>query len=45
MTVGKDIAAGKSESFSGASIQFNNKSSSNQDGCKGATVNLAYNAS
>lgn len=45
MTVGKDIAAGKSESFSGASIQFNNKSGSNQDGCKGATVNLAYNAS
>jgi hypothetical protein len=44
MAIGKDVAAGASTSFSGATIQFNNKAS-NQDGCKGATVNLAYAAS
>ncbi|HET6741637.1 MAG TPA: hypothetical protein VFH76_21985 [Kribbella sp.] len=41
MTVGKDIAAGGTESFTGATLQFNNKAA-NQDGCKGATVNLSY---
>ena len=44
MLIGKDIAAGATESFSGATLQFNNKAT-NQDGCKGATVNLAYAAS
>lgn len=43
MTIGKDIAAGATVPFTGATIQFNNKAS-NQDGCKGATVNLAYAA-
>jgi len=44
MDVKQDIAAGATVTFSGATIQFNNKAS-NQDGCKGATVNLAYAAS
>jgi hypothetical protein len=29
-------------SWSGAAIQFNDKTSTNQDACKGATVNLTY---
>ena len=45
MAVNKDIAAGATEPFSGATIQFKNKPATNQDGCKGATVHLAYAAS
>ena len=41
MTVQKDIASGTNEVFTGATLQFNNKLT-NQDGCKGATVNLSY---
>ena len=41
MNVLTDLAPGASANFSGAKIHFNNKAS-NQDGCKGATVNLAY---
>lgn len=42
MTVNADVPAGSGQgSWSGATIKFNNKAS-NQDGCKGATVNLAY---
>lgn len=42
MTVDAEIAAGTAQgSFSGATIQFNNKTT-NQDACKGATVNLSY---
>jgi hypothetical protein len=41
MTVAQDVAAGGSANFSGATLKFNNKLT-NQDGCKGATVNLAY---
>ena len=49
MPVGTELAttnAGATDSFdfSGATIQFNNKDDENQDGCKGATVNLAYAA-
>ena len=44
MTVGKDLAAGETFTFSGATLQFNNKADANQDGCKGATVNVAYAA-
>lgn len=44
MAVGKDLASGATEAFSGATLAFNNKTS-NQDACKGATVNLAYAAS
>ena len=32
-------------SWTGATIQFNNKADVNQDACKGATVNLAYTVS
>jgi hypothetical protein len=41
MTVNTDIASGKAADFTGATIAFNN-TASNQDGCKGATVALAY---
>ena len=42
MSVGADIPAGTAQgSWTGATIQFNN-TGSNQDGCKGATVALAY---
>jgi hypothetical protein len=41
MTVGTDVAAGDTVPFTGATLKFNNKAT-NQDGCKGATVNLAY---
>ncbi|MBC7677388.1 MAG: hypothetical protein H7233_00110 [Pseudorhodobacter sp.] len=45
MTVGREIPAGAGQdSWSGATIEFNN-TASNQNGCKGATVNLAYIAS
>lgn len=44
MAVGKDVAKGGQANFGGATIKFNNKTT-NQDGCKGATVNLAYAAS
>lgn len=46
MAVGAEVPAGTSQgSFTGATIQFNNKAATNQDGCKGATVNLAYSVS
>jgi hypothetical protein len=42
MTVNADVPAGTGTgSWSGATIRFNNKAT-NQDACKGATVNLAY---
>jgi hypothetical protein len=41
MTVNQDVAAGAAVAFTGASIKFFNKAT-NQDGCKGATVHLAY---
>ena len=41
MSVGSDVAAGASASFTGATLGFNDKLT-NQDACKGATVNLAY---
>lgn len=40
MPVGREVVTGGT--FTGATIQFNNKAASNQDACKGATVNLAY---
>lgn len=43
MTVGHEVAAGTGvDAWTGATIQFNDKAGSNQDACKGATVNLAY---
>ena len=41
MSVTSDLAPGGSATFTGASLAFND-TASNQDGCKGATVNLAY---
>ena len=42
MTVNADVPAGNGKgNWTGATIQFNNKDS-NQDACKGATVNLHY---
>jgi hypothetical protein len=41
MAIGSDIVAGGSSTFTGATLKFNNKVT-NQDGCKGATVHLAY---
>ena len=42
MTVDAEVPAGANQgSWSGATIAFNNKAT-NQDACKGATVNLAY---
>jgi hypothetical protein len=42
MPVGHEVAAGNAkDAWSGATIAFNNKAT-NQDGCKGATVNFAY---
>lgn len=43
MTVATDIAAGANAPFTGATLGFNNKTT-NQDGCKGATVVLGYTA-
>jgi hypothetical protein len=43
MTVNAEVPSGNGVgSWSGATIQFNNKPAVNQDGCKGATVNLTY---
>ena len=44
MPVAKDVAAGDTVAFAGASIKFNNKDT-NQDGCKGARVLLTYTVS
>ncbi|MCA1697747.1 MAG: hypothetical protein LC790_02120 [Actinobacteria bacterium] len=45
MTVNKEIPVGTGvSSWTGAAIRFNNKTV-NQDACKGATVNLAYEIS
>ena len=42
MTVNADVPAGTAQgSWTGATIKFNNKAT-NQDACKGATVNLSY---
>ena len=42
MLVGKDVPGnGGTQTFAGATLGFNNKTT-NQDGCKGATVNLTY---
>jgi len=46
MTVNAQVPAGNGTgSWSGATIAFNNKPATNQDACKGATVNLAYTIS
>jgi hypothetical protein len=48
VTVDQELTSGGTYTVPTASaptIQFNDKTDTNQDGCKGATVNLAYNAS
>jgi hypothetical protein len=46
MTVNVQVAAGSGVgSWTGATIKFNNKAGTNQDACKGATVNLTYTVS
>lgn len=43
MTVGAEVPTGNAKgSWSGATIKFNNKPTTNQDACKGATVALSY---
>ena len=43
MSVAAEVPAGTSKgAWTGATIAFNDKSATNQDACKGATVNLAY---
>jgi hypothetical protein len=46
MTVGTEVPAGLGKgAWGGATIAFHNKPAVNQDGCKGATVNLSYTVS
>jgi hypothetical protein len=43
MSVDAEVPSGTGTgAWSGATIHFNDKSSTNQDACKGATVNLAF---
>jgi len=43
MTVNAEIPVGTGKgAWTGATIKFNDKTSTNQDACKGATVHLAY---
>ena len=42
-TVDGEIAAGSAKgSWTGPTLKFNDKTTTNQDACKGATVNLSY---
>ncbi len=46
MSVAAQVPAGDAQgAWSGATIKFNNSTTVNQDGCKGATVNLTYTIS
>jgi hypothetical protein len=46
MTVGREVPAGNGKgSWTGATIKFNDKTDTNQDACKGATVHLSYEIS
>ncbi len=43
MTVNNEVPTGTGKgAFTGATLKFNDKATTNQDACKGATVNLAY---
>jgi hypothetical protein len=43
MTVNAEVASGTAKgAWTGATIKFNDKAGTNQDACKGATVNLSY---
>ena len=46
MTVNAQVPTGTVQgSWTGATLAFNNKAGTNQDGCKGATLTLAYSGS
>jgi hypothetical protein len=46
MTVGHEVPNGNAKgSWTGATIKFNDKTATNQDACKGATVRLRYDIS
>jgi len=45
MQVGTEAAVDDTTQWSGATLAFNNKAETNQNACKGATVNLAYTVS
>ena len=46
MSVGAQVPVGTGVgSFTGATIKFNNKTATNQDACKDATVTLSYTIS
>lgn len=45
LTVGDDLAAGASHSFDKLGVAMFDNASSNQDTCKGATLNISYSAS
>ena len=45
MTVNAEVPANDTGAWTGATIKFNNKAGTNQNGCKGATVNLTYTVS
>jgi hypothetical protein len=42
VTYNAEVLADDTSTWTGPTIKFNNKPSTNQDACKGATVNLAY---
>jgi hypothetical protein len=42
MTINAEVLANDTSTWTGATIKFNDKPTTNQDGCKNATVNLAY---
>jgi hypothetical protein len=42
VAIGQDLTPGQTVTFNSPTLAFNDKTSANQDGCKGATVDLAY---
>jgi len=45
MVKNAEVPADDTGTWTGATVKFNNKSGTNQDACKGATVNFAYTVS
>jgi hypothetical protein len=45
MTVNAQVPTGTGGAWTGAKLSFNNKTATNQDACKGATVALSYTIS
>jgi hypothetical protein len=42
MAVNTDLTPGQTANFTGATLAFNDLTTTNQDACQGATVNLSY---